>query len=102
MSVPDTLQHKIDVFRSRGRVVLYSEESFLEPSWIAIFIGQHVYPEAYDPIIDGIDVEKLKRGLLQRRTAIARGVEAMPTHAQFVAHHCPAPAEPAPARVAAR
>jgi tryptophan 7-halogenase len=101
MSVPDSLQHKIEVFRSRGHVVLYSEESFIEPSWIAIFIGQHVYPERYDPIIDRIDVEKLKRGLTQRRMAITRAVEAMPTHAQFVAHHCPA-AEPASARAAAR
>ena len=69
MPLPDTLQHKIDVFRSCGRVALYSEESFHEPSWVAIFLGQHVYPERYDPIIDSIDNERLKRGMQQRRAS---------------------------------
>ena len=99
MSIPDTLQHKIDVFKSRGRVVLYADESFLEPSWVAIFIGQHVYPKTYDPIIDGIDLERLKKGLAQRRATIARAVQSMPTQADFIARHCRAPVEaPAPAR----
>jgi tryptophan halogenase len=99
MSVPDTLRHKIDVFKSRGRVALGAEESFLEPSWVAIFIGQHVYPQAYDPIIDNIDIERLRRGLLQRRAAIATAAEAMPTHADFIARNCRA--EPPPVQVAA-
>jgi tryptophan 7-halogenase len=88
MSLPDSLQHKIEVFRSCGRVALESEESFREPSWIAIFIGQHVYPRRYDPMIDNIEIERLQRGMLQRRTAIRKRVETMPTHAAFLARYC--------------
>lgn len=87
MSVPDTLQHKIDVFKSCGRVALYDNESFLEPSWLSIFIGQHVYPNRYDPIIDNMDIEKLKRGMLQRRTAVRKVAESMPTLRDYVAHN---------------
>jgi tryptophan 7-halogenase len=86
MTLPDTLRHKIDVFRSFGRVALHSEESFREPSWIAIFIGQHVYPQRYDPLIDSIETERLQRGMLQRRTAIRKAAESMPTHREFLAH----------------
>jgi tryptophan halogenase len=78
MSIPESLQHKIDVFKSCGRVALLSEESFQEPSWVAIFI-------------DNIDDERLKRGMLQRRTAIRQAAEAMPTHRDFIARHCAAP-----------
>jgi tryptophan halogenase len=85
MPLPESLQYKIDVFRASGRVPLYSEESYQEPSWVSIFLGQHVYPQRYDPIIDNIDDERLKRGMLHRRSAIRHTAERMPTHREFVA-----------------
>ena len=90
MSIPDSLQHKINVFKSCGRVALLSEESFQEPSWVAIFIGQFVIPQRYDPIIDNIADEQLRHGMLQRRTAIRAAAEAMPSHRDFIARHCAA------------
>jgi tryptophan halogenase len=87
MSLPDSLKHKMDVFRSSGRVPLYSEESYQEPSWVAIFLGQNIYPRRYDPLVDNIDTEHLKRGLLQRRRAIRRLAEGMPMHSDFIARY---------------
>jgi tryptophan 7-halogenase len=88
MHLPDTLRHKIEVFRSCGRVVLHSEESFLEPSWVAIFLGQHVYPRRYDPLVDNIDLARLQRGLAQRRIAIRNAALAMPTHREYISRYC--------------
>jgi tryptophan halogenase len=93
MSVPDSLQQKIEVFKSCGRVVLQGEETFLEPSWVAIFLGQHVYPRRYDPLIDVIELPRLQRGLQQRRAAINAAAQAMPQHREFIARYCPAPAK---------
>jgi len=90
MSIPESLQHKIEVFRSCGRVPLYSEESYREPSWVSIFLGQHVYPKRYDPLVDNIDTERLKRGLLHRRNSIRKLAEGAPTHGDFIARHCAA------------
>jgi tryptophan halogenase len=87
MSVPDSLKHKMDVFRSSGRVPLYSEESYQEPSWVSIFLGQNIYPKRYDPLVDNIDTEHLKRGLMQRRRAIRRLAEGMPMHSDFIARY---------------
>jgi tryptophan halogenase len=89
MPVPETLQHKIDVFRSSGRAVLYGDESFLEPSWISIFIGQFIYPRRYDPIIDSIGLERLQRGMQQRREKVLRMAQAMPTLRDYAARHWP-------------
>jgi tryptophan halogenase len=92
LSIPESLQHKIDVFRSCGRVPLYSEESYQEPSWVSIFLGQHVYPKRYDPLVDNIDTERLQRGLLHRRNSIRQVAEGRPTHRDFIARHCAAAA----------
>ncbi|MGH8315260.1 MAG: tryptophan halogenase family protein, partial [Steroidobacterales bacterium] len=75
MSLPETLRHKIEVFKASGRVALYADESFQEPSWVAIFTGQSVLPRRYDPIIDNIDTDRLARGLQQRRISVARAVQ---------------------------
>jgi len=88
LQLPDSLQHKMDIFRSSGRVPLLSEESYQEPSWVAIFLGQDVFPRRYDPLVDNISVENLKRGMLQRRQAIRRLAESMPTHGDFIAQRC--------------
>ncbi len=87
MKLPETLQHKIDVFRSCGRVVLHSEESFLEPSWVSIFVGQEILPRRYDPLIDNIPLDKLRGGMRQRRERIQHVAAAMPTLREFVARN---------------
>jgi tryptophan 7-halogenase len=78
------------VFKTCGRVPLYSEESYQEPGWVSIFLGQHVFPKRYDPIIDNIDIERLQRGMSHRRGAIRRLAEALPGHRDYIASHCPA------------
>jgi tryptophan halogenase len=90
MPVPETLEYKIEVFKSTGRVPLYSEESYQEPSWVSIFLGQHVYPKRYDPLVDNIDLERLTRGMQHRRAMIRQLAERLPTHREFIARHCAA------------
>jgi len=90
MAVPDELRHKIEVFKSCGRVPLLAEESYSAPSWLAIFLGQHVYPERYDPLIDSIPDDKLRMGMRHRLEGVRRLAESMPRHGEFIARHCPA------------
>jgi tryptophan halogenase len=88
MSLPESLKYKMDVFSSCGRVPLYSDESYQEPSWVSIFLGQHIYPKRYDPLVDNISTDHLRRGLLQRRRAIRRLAEGLPTHREYIARRC--------------
>jgi len=90
MSIPDSLQRKIELFRSRATVGLGDGETFTEASWVAIFIGQDILPKRYDPIIDGIDIGALQRGMEQRRIAIRRAAEAMPLQSEFISQNCAA------------
>ena len=83
MAIPDSLQYKIDHFRRFGRLVTEGMELFGNASWLAVHIGQQNQPERYDPVLDlrgagGRDM------LEQQRQAMARGADAMPTHAAFI------------------
>ena len=91
MPIPDALAHKIAVWEACGRVPLLSEESYQEPSWVSIFLGNEVLPRRYDPIVDQLAEEKLRGGMNQRRAAIARMAERLPPHVAFVDRACPAP-----------
>lgn len=90
MDIPETLKRKIELFKSRGWVAPYLGESFAEVAWVSIFLGQGILPQRYDPIIDGIDIETLKRGMEQRRMAIRNAAEAMPLHGAFISQNCAA------------
>ncbi len=90
-AIPDELAHKIAVWEAGGRVPLYAEESYQEPSWVAIFLGNGVLPRRYDPIVDQLGLDQLRGGMAQRRAAIARAAETMPDHATFISRACPAP-----------
>ena len=96
MSVPDTLQHKIDLFRSRGHVVAYAEESFEEASWVTMFLGFGIVPARHDPRVDDRDLDEFRSQLRRLREAIAAGGHAAPEHADYVARHCSATGAPSP------
>jgi tryptophan 7-halogenase len=77
MTVPDSLAHKLELFRERGMVVRYRDGTFLEPSWLAVYLGQHVVPRHPDPRAGGADVAATMAAM---RADIVAAVETMPSH----------------------
>lgn len=92
MAIPETLQHKIDLFRSRGRVARFDDQLFIEPSWVAVFMGQGIMPEAYDPLAAVQDLAAVRKRLSQMRKDVLEAVSALPTHEEFIEHYCSAQA----------
>jgi len=88
--VPDALAHKIRQFQSRGRVVLYDEETFSEDNWASVFLGQDVLPRRYDPLVDNFDIEQSKTQLQRIRSTVRQGADSMPAHADFIRKYCAA------------
>jgi tryptophan halogenase len=80
LSLPDSLAHKIDTFRETGHVVRYREGLFLEPSWVAVFLGQRVVPTRIDPRIERYRLPALMDGLAALRRRIDEHVAVMPSH----------------------
>jgi tryptophan halogenase len=90
MSVPDSLNYKIELFREAGRIFRYDEELFTRPSWVAVLLGQHIEPQAYDPIVATLPGTDVTHSIESMRTAMENAAARMPTHEQFIARYCSA------------
>ncbi len=90
MEIPDTLRRKIDLFAANGRIFREDEELFAEESWIQVFLGQGVIPRGYDPLADLKSEAEVAAYLDNLETVIRKCVAVMPSHADYVARHCPA------------
>ena len=88
MDVPDSLKEKTALFRHRGHVPQYRHGLFSAPSWLSVFLGQGVLPQAYHPMADNLPLEDVLAEMEAVRDSISRRVDAMPTHAQFVRDYC--------------
>lgn len=88
MPIPDTLQNKIDLFASNGRVFREANEMFSEISWVEVMLGQHIIPRSYHPLVDALDKKKIVDFMRGIETTMKRCVEAMPTHADYVNRYC--------------
>jgi tryptophan halogenase len=82
LALPDSLQHKLETFRETGHVVRYREGLFLEPSWIAVLLGQRCLPRRLDPRMERYPLPSLQAGLEALRLRIRDCVDAMPRHQQ--------------------
>jgi tryptophan halogenase len=90
MDIPDSLRHKIALFREAGRVSRYAEELFTKPSWVAVMLGQHITPRQCDPIVATLPHVDVHRSLESMRVAMINAANTMATHAEFIQRYCPA------------
>jgi tryptophan halogenase len=86
----DTLKEKIDLFRSRGRILREDTELFPIQSWLSVMIGQNIVPRGYDPMTDSLDTAKVAEKLEAIRAQVKSCAEAMPDHRDFIRQHCAA------------
>ncbi|MBB5518991.1 tryptophan halogenase family protein [Amphiplicatus metriothermophilus] len=91
MKIPDSLAYKMTLFRKRGVVVKYKDGLFLHPSWIAVYLGQRVMPDMYDPRAEFIAEDELEKTLSAMRNLIRKTAESLPDHSDFIRRYCPAP-----------
>jgi tryptophan halogenase len=89
MEIPESLSEKLELFRRRGRVVKYREGAFLEASWIAVYLGQRIFPEGHDMRADLPRADGLASGMEELRAEILQTVQPMPDHLTMIARYCP-------------
>jgi len=95
LSVPESLEQKIELFRETGRVFRRNEELFAENSWVQVMMGQGIMPKTYHPIATKLPPDELDGFLTAQREAVARTVARLPDQQSYLAHYCPAKEEQA-------
>ncbi len=89
MTVPDTLQFKIDHFKKYGRLIARDMDLFGPASWSAVHIGQLNFPDNTDPLLDYRDVDGAD-WLRKLNAAMTAASSQVPTHQQFIDQYCKA------------
>nr|WP_315467735.1 tryptophan halogenase family protein [uncultured Undibacterium sp.] len=91
MAVPDSLTHKMEMYRASGRLLRVDDELFAEVGWLQVFEGQNMPVESYHSLANlQTEVDTLEY-LESVRDVIAKCVKVMPDHAAYIAKHCAAP-----------
>jgi tryptophan halogenase len=88
MPVPDSLAHKIELFRETGRVFRRNEELFGENSWIQVMMGQGIMPRSYHPIAARLTDDEVNKLLSTLRSNVEKTVASLPDHDAYVARYC--------------
>lgn len=90
IEIPDSLKHKIEVFKQRGHLISYDGEEFERNSWLSILTGMQINPASVESGAIDIPSEQLVKQMAQIKQAINQGVEFAGDHAAFIDKHCKA------------
>jgi len=88
MAIPATLQAKMDLYRSRGKIVRIDNELFSEVGWLQVFEGQNMPIEGYHPLADTQSEADIADYMASVRDVIRKCVDVMPSHDDYLAKHC--------------
>ena len=89
MDVPDTLRERIDGFVQGANAWQAAGEVFRVDSWTQCMLGQRLQPQAWHRMGSLMSDGRLGRTLADLAVGIAKRVEAMPSHQQFLDGYCP-------------
>lgn len=88
MDIPDTLSHRLDLFRKNAHAFQADGELFRVDSWTQVMLGQRVMPESYHPIVKTMSDKELTQFLNGYRNQIKQVVNTLPKHQDFVEKYC--------------
>jgi tryptophan halogenase len=90
MDVPDSLRHRIELFRETARVFRQQNELFAENSWVQVMLGQGITPRSHHQSADLMGDEELRAFLDGISSRVRRTVAQLPAHQDYVRGYCPA------------
>ena len=84
MDIPDSLRDKMDLYKSKGRLLRFQDELFGEDNWAAVLLGQGVFPRTWDPLVDTLDINAVARHADGMRNIIAKTADNMTAHNDYI------------------
>jgi tryptophan halogenase len=83
MEVPDSLAHRIEIFRETGHVFREAAELF-DDSWQQVMIGQGIMPERYHALVDTMSTRELTDFLDHIKSNVDGQVGSLPDHNEYL------------------
>ena len=90
MAIPDSLSHRMAMFRENAYAWPDDVALFRVDSWVQVMMGQGLMPKQHHGAARVLAPEGLKSQLLGLKNRIASSVAQLPEHADFIQAYCPA------------
>ena len=84
-AVPDVVSQRVALYRATGRITQLRTELFSDLDCFWVLEGAGIVPRDYDPLVDTVDFEQVKRLMLALSQKVAADVAAAPSHDSFFA-----------------
>jgi tryptophan halogenase len=91
LEVPESLRHRIDLFRETGRVFRIPNELFAENSWVQVMLGQGIMPLQHHQTADLMGDAELAHFLDSIKNHVHKVAMQLPSHQSYVEQYCRAP-----------
>lgn len=88
MAIPESLESRIEIFQSSGRIIPNPNELFKPHSWIAVMLGQGITPKHCDALVEKLPQKALIENMKMLREAVNKTAAALPTHQEFIDQYC--------------
>jgi tryptophan halogenase len=85
IDIPESLQNKLALFKSQGRLMKNDLDLFASDSWYAVLEGMGVKPNSYDPSVDASNFELIQNILKESDAALKRNVQQLMNHEDYIA-----------------
>ena len=86
MAIPESLAHKIELFKTNARVFRDQYELFAEQSWVVVLLGQGIMPTGFHPIVNNLSADDMRGFLEKTRADIEHMVSQQPSHQAYLHH----------------
>ena len=91
MDIPETLAHRMQIFKENGYVWPDDVALFRVDSWVQVMMGQGLTPQSYHNAGKLTPGNGLEQSLAKIKASIDAKVQKLPTHQQFIQQYCASP-----------
>jgi tryptophan halogenase len=88
MKIPESLAHRMSLFKENGYTWLDDVGLFRVDSWVQVMMGQGLMPERHHQGSRMLPTENLKEQMTALRKMIDKSVEQLPSHSDFIKQYC--------------
>ena len=89
MEIPDSLEHRLDIFRENGYVWPDDVNLFRVDSWVQVMLGQGIFPKDHHGASRILAAQTLEDQVKSLRHVVDQNLAQMPRHEDFLKTYCP-------------
>ncbi len=90
MDIPDSLAHRMEIFKENGYVWQDDVNLFRAHSWVQVMLGQGLFPEHRHGAGRILPPVALEQELKKLSTSVNQNLAKLPDHNDFIKQYCPA------------